>query len=782
MMMMNDQSSMPPSSKRWLINGLLVLILLIGAGLRLYNLRWDLGTFPHPDERSTLLFYAPTTRLPENLSDLLNPRTSPLNPFWDIQVQRSRSYTYGHFPLYLLVLTSAFLHQLTPLAESVQLPTAIVDFLREAPTGLGYEVVGRALVALFDTLSIYLVFLIARRLYGTWAGLLAAALSAFAVLHIQLAHFFAVDPISTTFALLTIYGSLLMLDRRSAGAAVLTGVAIGLAVSSKYSALPIVLVPALAGLYIASQEGDKSNGGWSAAIRLLAIAAITSFVVFALTSPFVLLDFENFRRAVTEEQGNMVSGVADLPFTRQYRNTPAYLYFVQQLVAWGLWWPLGILAFGGFVWALIRAIFGKIEPGEGLVLAWLVPYFGINGLFLAKFLRYMSPVTPLIIILGVGLLAWLARRLGQRGQPAVGRTVAVVVGCIVLFSTIFWAVLFVNGVYGTEHSWVTTSRWIYANVPDRSCIAREHWEESVPRDWGWFEPTMSPGQHGYYQPEMRMYDPDNEEKYMHLRDTLRECDYLVIASNRMYRTLPRLIERYPMSTRYYEALFAGDLGYELVYEHATPPSLGPVTIDDQAADESFTVYDHPKAFVFKKVRELTDDDWFRQLGNSWQGAIDGYVGKPTLMMRLRGVTQTPGFDRQSEINATNEEKITWLKKPLNEWPIISDWQWNTLAEQSTAAALLSWWLVVQIIGLAVFPMVFLLFARLADRGYLLSKSIGLLLVSYGPWLLAGLGLPANRLTVIGGWLLVLIIINAELLRRHRTGLRQWWDRHWKLVI
>src|SRR5512136_2792523 len=87
---------------------LLVLILLAGAALRMVNIAWDEGTMPHPDERSTVAFYAPSIRWPgdRNLSTALDPHQSTLNPFWDVTNQSRRSYTYGHFPLYVLVLTA----------------------------------------------------------------------------------------------------------------------------------------------------------------------------------------------------------------------------------------------------------------------------------------------------------------------------------------------------------------------------------------------------------------------------------------------------------------------------------------------------------------------------------------------------------------------------------------------------------------------------------------------------------------------------------------------------
>ena len=89
----------------------------------------------------------------------------------------------------------------------------------------------------------------------------------------------------------------------------------------------------------------------------------------------MLLDFEIFRWAVVEQQGTMVSGAGDWPFTRQYRNTTAYIYFIEQQIRWGLGWALGLLAWGGFAWAVLRGFGGKIRAGEAIVLAWLSTIF-----------------------------------------------------------------------------------------------------------------------------------------------------------------------------------------------------------------------------------------------------------------------------------------------------------------------------------------------------------------------------------------------------------------------
>ncbi|MFQ5611781.1 MAG: DUF2298 domain-containing protein [Anaerolineae bacterium] len=784
-------------------SALLLAILIAAAALRLYNITWDSGTQPHPDERDTVAFKAPSIRWPQDTSVLLDPRQSPLNPFWDVNNQTYRAYTYGHFPLYTLVLAGSALHKLAPLAEGLQLSPAVVEFLRRANGSPGYAYLGRFLMAWADVATVYLVFLIARRLYGGWAGLLAAALSAFTVLQIQLAHFFAMDPVSTTFTLLAIYGALQMLDGRGVRAALVCGVGIGLAVASKFSALPVVAAPLVAGFLLA-RRGSASPPGQMRGqpVRLVALALAVSLVVFALTSPFVFLDWENFRQAVLDEQGGMVSGVRDLPFTRQYRNTPSYLYFIQQQLRWGMGWPLGILAFAGLGWALLRALGGRLRPGEWILLAWIVPYFGLTGLFLAKFMRYMVPVVPLFVVFGAGLVAWLWRQARQEavepGEAGLAETIlplsprstgserlrawlrplALFLAFVALAGAVIWALAFTNGVYGTEHSWIIASRWVYQNVPDGSCIAREHWEEGFPVAWD--EPEMNPGAHAYRQPVLPMYDEDTPQKYELIRDTLRNCDYVVLASNRLWRTIPRLPERYPMSTRYYEALFSGELGYTQIAAFETPPRLGPILIADQAADESFTVYDHPRPIIFRKTRELSDAEWEAVLGGTWQGATFGYVGPPTLLMRLRGGAHTPGF--QDDGARDEAKKSLRLDRPVWELPVVSDWSWNVAANRSSLAAAIVWWAAVQAMAVLAFPLNFLLFHKLPDRGYALSKSLGLLLVSYGVWIVSGMGFAANRLPAILGMMIGLGGVSGWLVWRHRRAIYGWLGRRWGLAL
>ncbi len=98
-------------------------------------------------------------------------------------------------------------------------------------------------------------------------------------------------------------------------------------------------------------------------------------------------------------------------------------------------------------------------------------------------------------------------------------------------------------------------------------------------------------------------------------------------------------------------------------------------------------------------------------------------------------------------------------------------------------AVLSWWVIIQLIGLAAWPLAFRLLRFLPDRGYTAAKPLGLLLTSYVLWLFGSLGLVSNSL---GGIVLALVmVIAASAWALSRDGfdvLREWFNQHRAMVL
>ena len=84
-----------------------------------------------------------------------------------------------------------------------------------------------------------------------------------------------------------------------------------------------------------------------------------------------------------------------------------------------------------------------------------------------------------------------------------------------------------------------------------------------------------------------------------------------------------------------------------------------------------------------------------------------------------------------------------------------------------------WWLItVEALGLAVFPLAFYLLRRLPDRGFSVTKPLGILLVGYIAWILGALNIvPAIRVSLI---VIVLLVasVSAWVAWTHRVELKK----------
>ena len=842
---------------------LLVAIVLAGLTLRVWNVNFDRGIGSHPDERSTACFYAPTIGWPRSWDEFRDPQRSPLNPLWDRAQDRRRSFTYGHFPLYLGVGLGHLLHKLASVVDtggvtqiSPGIAEAVALMARANRACDAIAVAGRLTIALLDTVTILLVYLLARRWTTLRTGpvpLLAAAFYAFTAQAVQLSHFFAMDPASTTFTVLAVLGAVDMAQRRTLGAAVVAGIGAGLAISSKFSALPILAAPVVGALVwmatatlprqsavgtsddqsstpvaveadlgeqVAEIPDARSRVRGLVGLFLALGLAVTAFVV---TSPYAVLDWRNFIQATLVEQGQMVRGVADFPFTRQYRNTTPYVYFIEQQVKWGMGLPLGLTALAGTLvaaaylvvpaWYVLRrraSVHRLLQGGYVVNLvawSWLVPYFGLTGAFLAKFNRYMSPVLPFMVLFGavlVGLLWNLgqSRRTGSRqvafedsGQAWAARgrialrSVAVLLAVTGLIGGAGWSLAYVNGVYQREHTWITASRWIYENAPSGSVLLWELWDDPLPKTIPG-EPGMDMGTTGLRNIDWSPYEEDTAEKYAILKAKLREADFVVYSSKRIYDSVDELPERYPMTILYYEAMWDGRLGFELAAEFTSPPRLFGLVFDDRRADESWSLYDHPQVTVFRKVRDLSDAEFDALFDRAWERAIPYYRGADSPLspvLELLGLGSSPGASERGIVSrvvqllsgeagagsqvATREVAAARLQfdRPLAEFPVVDNYRWNRAASESTVGAILVWWVVVFLLGIAVWPLAALLFAGFPDGGYLIARGLGWLLAGWLLWMGASAGIVQN--TVQASWwaLLVVGMVGAVVFRVTRRS-------------
>ncbi len=95
---------------------------------------------------------------------------------------------------------------------------------------------------------------------------------------------------------------------------------------------------------------------------------------------------------------------------------------------------------------------------------------------------------------------------------------------------------------------------------------------------------------------------------------------------------------------------------------------------------------------------------------------------------------------------------------------------------------LSWWFVIQLVGLAAFPLAYGFFRRLPDRGWALSKPFGILFLVYLFWILNSAHvLPNSQRGVI--WALFLLALPAAwVLWRRREEAWRFLEERWRYIL
>ena len=733
---------------------LLIAVLAIAVGLRFYGLSWDDGFSytPHPDERAILDRVIGVS--PPGLGEiglLLDADLSPWNPRW---------FNYGSFPLYVL--------KVVQIVGSPFLGDDVNDI----------RVLGRAVSGLADIATILVVYGIASLAFDRRTGLLAALLTALAVIHIQLSHFFAVDTLQAMFAIAALYFMIRVAREGRMRDSLLAGALVGLGLATKASQLPIVAPFAIAHLMFAfgfngKEATDRFKERLETASWGLVGGGAVAVIALMLAQPYTLLDWGTFFSHVSE-QSEMIRGIRDYPYTRQYADTTPYWYHIRQLAVWGYGLPLGIAAWAGLLyvslrgmpwklgiaylavgWALPAAILlvsystiaivaaagisllallatlparSKHAQLEVLLLCWVVPYFLVTGAFHVKFMRYMLPIAPLLTLFGARLL-WALWDCAASHRKTL-RPLAGVVITLVLAATAFYAIAYINGVYGRIHTGVRASEWLNRVAPYGAFVLKEHWEESLPNlrsDFEFFD--------------LPMYEDDRAGKTALIADMLSDADYLVFFSNRLYGTIPRLPERYPITNEYYHLLFSERLGYTLANVQTSYPALFGVSLVDDTlgrpglptlpsslgrepaslalnlgyADESFSVYDHPKVLIFQNTGRLDAGEIQRLMegGASTKSDLSSVDG-PEL-----GLVYSP------EDLAIQQGGGTWTD-------IIRPGSWTN------RMPVFAWLGALELIALVTMPLTFVVFWSFGDRGYLLGKALGILLVGLVVWLLASL--------------------------------------------
>lgn len=551
-------------------NKLIIIIIFMTAFLlRIYGLNWDANNHLHPDERFLTMVTTDIT-LPLSLSEYFNTISSSFNPFNYPQYQ---FFVYGTFPLFLTKTLALIFH---------------VDNYNQI------TLLGRVLSALFDSGNVVLLYFIAKKIFKSFYEFLPSLFYTFLVLPIQLSHFFAVDTFLTFFILLTF-------TFFSYDLFILAFFAFGLALACKISALyfvPIVFLFLLRHFFSLKHK-------LSIIPKIITYVSIT-FISFRIFQPYAFIDLftpnplfvANLKTLSAYSDPNIyyppgVQWINRIPLLNSLKNT-------------GLW-GLGLTFSIPLLFLSLCYIYKpKIRFNLVFIIcAWAIFLFLYQSLQSIHAMRYLLPIYPFFCLVIVSLLSHFK----------IKKSYII----FILLINFLYALSFIN-IYSRPHSRVQASKWIAKNISLNSVLSSEYWDDALPLGYT------------YQNISLPLFDPDTPEKWEKVSDSLTQIDYLIMSSNRLWASIPRVPDKYPQTSKFYQNLFSEKLDFTKIREFNSYPGItlpflkscyyfGPtnypgvknswlgkdstcaypgIYFRDDTAEEAFTVYDHPKVLIFQK--------------------------------------------------------------------------------------------------------------------------------------------------------------------------------------
>ncbi|HZQ05207.1 MAG TPA: DUF2298 domain-containing protein [Anaerolineae bacterium] len=818
----NTLNSATSSEKRsgirenWVIVAL-GLILLLGAVFRFTGVNWDEDQHLHPDERF-LTMVSSAIHLPTSLGEYLDTDKSPLNPYNN----NFGSFPYGTAPLFIVRIAGELVRQTD--YWNIFMVGRVMSALFDLFTCAMVFAIGRRLfgarvgllaaflyacavlaiqeshfftVDAFSNVPIVIAFWFALDIMegkrGWLAYLLAGAAFGLAVAsRINFVTFAAIILLAALLRLVTMLGSIkrvgLAADEQAsvpsrtysmeAGAVPPQDMPLN-AANVGGQTRTITLGPLIIEIETktrgqvgeeAAESSLDSATFWNSVFYIgtgLVITLLAAVLIFRIAQPYAFKGVFGLNPKWLDDlklNSELVSGEADYPPSDQWTGRAAYLFPLYNIFNYGLGIPFALAAWAGFIVGSYEILRYR-KWNHLLLVLWIGGFFLYMGQQFVLVIRYYLPLYPFFAIYAAFFVFWLwdHAKLLQVPWNTIARAAVVLFAVIVIGYTLFWAGAFTS-IYTRPVSRIAASIWMVHNIPEGSVIANEQWDDPLPMRVEGMDPFggMFKGLSSSGSGLMENYGEDGPEKREELQKWLDEADYIVLSSNRLYQSIPRLPRRYPLTTKYYEWLFNGQLGFDLIQTFTSYPQLFGITINDDSSDEAFTVYDHPKVLIFKKTERYSSENTAKLLDSVDLSEIERL--KP-----IDAVASKGGFRMSPELLAANYSGGTWsdIFNPtdfINQIPVIA------------------WVVIIWLIGILAFPYAFIAFRRLADRGYAFTKAIGVLTLAWLTWTLASYrALPFERTTML--LVLGVMLVGALfVVWRKRVELGEYVRANWKLLV
>ncbi|MBU2495098.1 MAG: hypothetical protein KJ935_01155, partial [Candidatus Omnitrophica bacterium] len=333
-------------------------------------------------------------------------------------------------------------------------------------------------------------------------------------------------------------------------APLLMGITSGLAFGSKLTFFPVLSVPVLTFILIREMPNRKK-------IKNILISIAAFCLIFFITNPY-------FFASGSEP----VLGIAKNKSTYCFQGI-AYL----KSLRFGLGLPLLIFSSLGFLLSF------KKEKGEScvhdktLVIAWVIIFYLFISQFALHFGRYILPIVPVLIAVGVGF--WL-----KPSRIRILNTFKTMAVIFVVSATFLYGMAYLS-LFWKENTRTLAGEWIQKNIPAGATIG----VTEVP--WQF---QMAPLDEDQYQLKVTGYD------LKQLKET--QPDYFILSS--FQSGIPPVPKQMPPERSRFWNEFKESTQYRPLISFRQPLSFAGIVFNQSGASEDL-IYLNPTIAVFERT-------------------------------------------------------------------------------------------------------------------------------------------------------------------------------------
>jgi 4-amino-4-deoxy-L-arabinose transferase-like glycosyltransferase len=425
-------------SRRWRGTPVVLATLVaVALAVHLWGIRRNLPLLPEMDEGA---FVLPALQIAS---------TGDLNPHW-----------FGHPGSTVIYPLAALIHLWNAVGHGGPLlhcdPGLRLRFLKGPAEGEAH-LLGRLLSVSYAMLSLPLVYLLGRVTFGEPVGLLAVWFTLLSPLAIDHAQIVRTDAAGTFFAVLSLWLCCRLYDRPTLLNAQLAGLAIGLAMATRY--FLVALVPVL--LAAAAWRPKSPDGEARTSAVLVGLSA--AFAGFVLSTPYFLLDRATVMSSLRDAAQSSHVGADGLSFGGNLA------WYVTKAFPTAMTAPVAALALGGVVLVVVRR-----RPKELFLLGFAIAFLLGLSLSALHWERWIIPVVPVLALFAMALLVLVGAEVLGRVVTSRSRAPAIAVGVLALVSVrpVVDVWRYVRQSSGPS-TIITARQWMLENLPAGAKISAE---------------------------------------------------------------------------------------------------------------------------------------------------------------------------------------------------------------------------------------------------------------------------------------------------------------------